>query len=179
MPGFEGALAKVLEWEGAYDFDPDDAGGETCYGITRVYQPTWKGWRIVADLKSAHMAPTCWKDSPQLMQAVGDYYRNKWEDWRIGELPEYLQGPVFGGMVNQGPSRVVKWVQEALRELGFPVETDGNLGPATLSAAAKAPVGPMLDKVWNKRAKAYLVTANKPNQGKYLLGWMNRLQSGC
>lgn len=176
---FQDALKLVLLWEGVYDLDPDDAGGETCFGITRVYQPMWKGWPFVADLKAAHIATSAWKDQPQLMQAVSDYYRNKWEDWRIGELPESLQAPMFGGMVNQGPSRCVRWLQESLKEMGYPVENDGNIGPATIAAACRASETVLYEKLWNKRARAYLVTANKPNQGKYLLGWMNRLQAGC
>ena len=176
---FQDTLALVLQWEGVYDFDPDDAGGETCFGITRVYQPDWKGWAIVADLKAAHMAPANWKGSPQLIQAVEAYYRNKWEDWRIGEMPEGIQSALFGGMVNQGPSRCVRWLQESLKEMGYPVENDGNIGPATISAACRSNESVLLEKLWNKRARAYLVTANKPNQGKYLLGWMNRLQAGC
>ena len=39
MSGFESAMRFVLQWEGGYNFDPDDPGGETKYGISKRAHP--------------------------------------------------------------------------------------------------------------------------------------------
>lgn len=51
MANFKIALDKVLSREGGYINDPDDKGGETYKGISRKYNPDWKGWRIIDNTK--------------------------------------------------------------------------------------------------------------------------------
>ena len=36
---FESAIVNLKEWEGFKSLDPDDPGGETVYGISRIYHP--------------------------------------------------------------------------------------------------------------------------------------------
>lgn len=175
---FDACLDLILQWEGVYDNDPDDSGGETCFGITRKFQPDWLGWDVVADLKAAQVPKDAWPQQARLMGAVRLYYAALWQKHRMDEYPAEIRGIVFGGIVNQGP-RVVKWVQESLRELSQPVEADGVLGPQTIAAFGKVSSAALKEKVWGKRVQAYIVAANKGNNGKYLLGWLNRLSAGA
>lgn len=175
---FEQEFDNVIRWEGVYDFDPDDAGGETCFGITRKYQPEWIGWPIVEDLLKADVPKASWAQQSKLMSAVRFYYASQWNRYRMDEYPQALQGMVFGGIVNQGP-RVVRWLQECLTDLCQPVEKDGVAGNQTFEAIPKVQLNSLVDKLWKKRAQAYIVSARKPNQSKFLLGWLNRLEGGA
>lgn len=175
---FDSCLELILQWEGVYDNDPDDSGRETCFGITRKYQPEWIGWPVVDDLKKAQVPTSAWGQQAKLMGAVRVYYASLWQKHRMDEYPLQIRGIVFGGIVNQGP-RVVRFCQEALTELCQPVEADGVLGPQTIAAFGRVSVDALKEKIWGKRVQAYIVAANKGNNGKYLLGWLNRLSAGA
>jgi lysozyme family protein len=47
---FASVMVLVLKMEGTYSKVPGDSGGETVFGITRVYDPDWAGWRRVQRL---------------------------------------------------------------------------------------------------------------------------------
>lgn len=176
---FHEALSKVLEWEGVYDFDPDDAGGETCFGITKKYQKDWAGWSVVEGLKAAKVPHDEWIKSSKLMNHVEVYYAKVWSFLFCDSLPGKIASCVFGGAINQGPERVAMWLQESLRELGIELVVDGVIGHATCEAACKMEEQTVLDKLMLKRARAYIVTVDKyPNRKKYLFGWMKRLFDG-
>ncbi len=59
MAKFIDAYKKVLNNEGIYSNDPDDAGGETYKGISRKANPNWDGWISIDAIKKAH--PTTFK----------------------------------------------------------------------------------------------------------------------
>lgn len=177
---FGQALEKVLEWEGPYDCDEDDPGGETCFGITRKYQGGWGGWSFVEALLSKGVPKEQWKIDQMLMSYVAAYYKQTWDALCCDLLPAAIRGMVFGGAINQGPERMAKWVQEALLESGRPVEIDGRIGPDTARGCYSTPDHVMLAKLFMKRTKAYLVTCEKrPKAKKYLFGWLSRLNGGA
>lgn len=176
---FKETLALVLQWEGVYDDDPDDAGGETCFGITRVFEPEWSGWPIVADLLKAQVPFSAWKDQAALTVAVEAHYALVWAHLDLDYCPsDKLDSCIMGGYVNQGP-RVERWFQEAIAELGVPVMVDGSIGPSTMRALAevlKWPYGEtaLLNGLMLRRARAY--SKSKP---KYIAGLLNRLWAGA
>lgn len=175
---FEAVYPKVLDSEGEYSNDPSDAGAETVFGISRSNFPRWAGWAEIDKLKAAGFDMRGLKSQPQVMGPVKEFYRAYWNDLNLDYVPEALHGMLFGGAVNQGSKRVVKWLQTCLQELHQLVTVDGEIGPGTLSALQKVEIPILLDKLWKKRAQAYLVTANKPGQGKFMVGWLNRLEGG-
>lgn len=180
MRGFEVCLDLILFWEGPYDLDPDDPAGETCFGITRKYQGDWAGWTFVDALLAKGTPKEQWKLDPMLMSHVAAYYKVVWDALCCDQLPDAIRGIVFGGAINQGPERMAKWVQEALRESGRPVEVDGRIGPDTARGCYSTPDHVMIAKLWMKRSKAYLATCEKrPSSRKYLFGWMSRLNGGA
>lgn len=175
---FEANLNGVLNAEGEYSNDPDDGGAETIFGITRKYQATWPGWPEIDKLKAAGFDMRGLKSQPQVMAHVRAYYAESWKRMNMDYLPEALQGIVYGGAINQGEQRVIKMLQTCLQEMHQLVQVDGAIGPGTLAALQKVEISVLFDKLWKKRAQAYVVTANKPKQGKFLLGWLNRLEGG-
>lgn len=51
MASFSVAFKRTKKFEGGYVNNPNDSGKETYNGISRVHNPTWKGWRIVDEMK--------------------------------------------------------------------------------------------------------------------------------
>ena len=175
--------AKTLSWEGRgiWEHDPDDAGGETFSGITRVFEPGWAGWVKIDGLKAAQIAPTLWKQNTELMALVDAYYDDLFDRLGLGSLQsDPIASCVFGGYVNQGP-RVIKMFQEAICDAGWSVGTDGRLGPETISTANKAIQGGMsgelaiLNGLIVKRARRYVEKSNP----KFVAGLLNRLFDGA
>lgn len=191
MEIFKLILALILKWEGVYDNDPDDGGGETCFGITRVYEGGWQGWQIIdAMFKAAGItdrqteSAKAWATenlpkNPALMDMVSIYYNAVYRTLELQECPSVvLASCIMGGWVNQGP-RVEKWLQEAILELCVGVEVDGNIGPATMRAVAEVMKNPMgetalLHGLMLKRVKAY--AKSKP---KFIAGLLARLFAGA
>ena len=53
MADFTKAVNPLLQSEGGYVDDPDDKGGETICGISRVHHPDWRGWVQIDGIKEA------------------------------------------------------------------------------------------------------------------------------
>lgn len=187
---FDITFPLILSKEGIYDYDPDDDGGETVFGITRVFEPTWKGWAIVDAMfipgdRQGSATHKAWAEvnlpqNPALMAAVKLYYRGVFDFLRLDdeETSDRLDSCIMGGYVNQGP-RVIKWLQETLNELTGCLTVDGKMGPATSSAiefVMKNTMGEqaLLHGLMIRRVRAY--SKSKP---KFVVGLLNRLFDGA
>lgn len=149
---FHRAVTFVLSMEGDRSRHPDDAGGETIHGISRVMHP--------------HLTP--WPPSRE--QAI-DYYRVRYWDWLgCDRFPYPLALLLFDSAVNQGVGRAVRILQAALD-----VTVDGQIGPETLAAIERADLPDLLADVQARRAVTY---ANLPTFAVFGLGWMRRLLTG-
>lgn len=151
------AIQKVLQNEGGYVDDPDDAGGETNFGISRKYFP---------DLDIKHLTRDL---------AIDIYFYNYWKPVK-GDLiiSNELAFQVFDMAVNAGSGVAIKLLQQIVGVL-----PDGSIGPLTLKAMDKYPsVTGMIEKYKFARAKFYcnLVSKNH-SQAKFLKGWINRIES--
>jgi lysozyme family protein len=124
MAKFIDAYKKVLNNEGIYSNDPDDAGGETYKGISRKANPNWDGWISIDAIKKAH--PTTFKDilkkTPELEKKVQDLYKDKyWDCFELDDVPSQLVAEqMFDTAVNQGQTAAIKFAQRVLdlRETG-------------------------------------------------------------
>lgn len=182
MADFNTALRKVLKWEGVYDNDPDDAGGETCFGITRAFEPDWAGWILVEDLQKRKVPTNVWPSDEPLRLAVGSYYRAIWDKYNLDSLPDDLAQCLFGGIINQGSARIIRMLQACLSAFVEGVQVDGNFGTetkATLMAVSGNKPELLLQGIKAKRISAYFDVALKNNNRKYLGGWLNRLNDGA
>lgn len=132
MPDVREIANEIVAREGGFVNDPDDPGGATKHGVTigtlrRLGIDVNRDGRIdVADVKALSRA-----------QAVDIYLTHYFEGPGIAALPEVLQASVFDMYVNAG-GNAVKILQRLLTEMGFPCEPDGEIGPQTIRAAAKA-----------------------------------------
>lgn len=123
---------EIVSREGGYVNDPDDPGGATKWGIT---QATWArhGRDLTGDgrITPADVMAISRADAIAIM--IQRYFR----DPGIDRLPEVLQASVFDMQVNSG-SNAVKILQRLLSQLGYPLQADGVIGPATARAAHAA-----------------------------------------
>ena len=149
MTLFDAAVGFVLRHEGGYVNDPEDAGGETNWGISR---------RAYPDLPIALLTRE---------EAVEIYRRDYWQAARCDDLPGQVALLVFDAAVNQGPDAAVRMLQE---ELG--VSVDGDLGPLTLAAATSRNHDDLALGYCARRAMRYATTAGLDRYGR---GWYRRL----
>jgi len=133
------ALRETMTREKGYSFDPDDYGGETYMGISRVYWPKWPGWKVIDDAAGKGVQLSREKE---LSQMVKDFYReNFWNQFRGDDLAKIslpVAKEVFDTAVNQSVYTASKYLQESINLLNineaiFPdIIEDGIIGKNTL-----------------------------------------------
>ena len=162
MADFHLAIPTVLKHEGGYVNDPNDAGGETAYGISRRSYP---------DLNIAHLTRT---------EAEQIYQRDFWMPLQLDAVnDQQVATKVFDSAVLIGKSRAVKFLQRAVQSAGGGIVTvDGHLGPATLQAVNTASPLLLMEAYRHLLATYYEGLAEAiPADGKFLNGWLTRANS--
>ena len=174
-------IGDGVHTNGAEDFYSNlvsDMGRETICGISRAKNPDAAVWPEVDRLKTAATPVDQWRQDGPLMAAVMAFYQALWAKFALDYLPDLLQGPVFGGIVNQGDQVVID-LQECLQLLGQAVVADGQMGPATLHAVNQVLPQVLSAFLWKRRAEGYLAIVDAhPDQRDNLHGWFNRLRLG-
>ena len=188
MADFEKAYEKTMGHEGWYVNDPDDAGGETYKGISRVYNPSWSGWAIIDIAKGEPNFPDSLESNMELQESVGLFYKDKY--WDVNRLDEdtFAQSvgeEMFDTGVNMGVSRAGKFLQKSLNylnrngDLYDELVVDGKIGPASLDALAKCAndetvLMSMLNTLQGQHYMNYM--DDSPSQKKYARGWFKRVK---
>ena len=151
---FDEIIDNVLESEGGYVHDKDDAGGETNMGISKRAYPN-------LDIKSLTV-----KDAKQI------YYEDYWTPSKADQLPTQLREIYFDMVVNFGKRGSAKVLQQTCNGKNtYKIKVDGVVGSATISASKN---------VEPDRLRAYRVlkfasiVIKKPTQEKYWFGWFRR-----
>ena len=156
---FPGAVRNLLQWEGGYVNDPDDAGGETNFGISKRSYPNVDIKRLTRD------------------EAIDIYKRDWWDHYQLGGLPDAIGSKMLDVMVNMGAHAATVCLQRALNTDGQPVAVDGVLGPATRAACNVAGPG-LLSALRFAVADHYrAIVAANPRDYKFLRGWLRRAAS--
>ena len=151
---FDEIIEKVLEHEGGYVNDPDDAGGETKYGIAKRWYPDVD----IKNLTKEH--------------AKKIYHKDYWIKGKCDKVPPQLKHIYFDMCVNFGRGGAVKVLQEAANSKNKnKIDVDGGIGPATLKAIQNI----SLDRVRAYRVLRFAnIVIQKPKQEKFWLGWFRR-----
>ena len=151
---FEEIINQVLEHEGGYVNDPDDAGGETKYGIAKRWYPD-------VDIKNLTKE-----------QAKKIYHQDYWRPAKCDQAPEKLRHIYFDMCVNFGRRGAVKVLQQAANSKSRnKIEVDGGIGPATLRAIKNLSV----DRIRAYRVLRFADIVNKkPEQERFWVGWYRR-----
>ena len=194
MASFDIAYAPLKDFEGGYDNDPDDRGGETYAGIARNFFPAWSGWKLIDQIKKNAKSKTAinraCKVDHYLQDLVRAWYKTQWFDaLGLGELPQPLANEIFEQSVNLGKAGSGKKVQiicnaynylSGAKKLFTDLKVDGAIGPKTLAAlkiilANKANAESLVHGLNCMQGAHYLeLAAKKFTQRKYTVGWMKR-----
>jgi len=160
---FDTCFDRVMQSEGGYVWDKDDAGGETNLGVT---VGAWKEF-LGREIKPGEMkALTCSDVKPF-------YKRMFWDKVRGDNLPAGVDYAVFDFAVNAGTVQAAKFLQRACGALA-----DGVIGPGTMAMVAKMAPNEVLSKFAAQKEEFYnLLAAKNPTQQKFLKGWLNRVAS--
>ena len=183
------ALGKTLKHEGGYVNDPDDPGGETYRGISRVHHPDWRGWRII-DKEGAAVNSRTFSTNYLLQQEVVGFYQDHfWDKLLCGQMDNQdVANIVFDQAVNMGTRRTVKYLQVAVNALNRNEKAyanlveDGICGEKTITAVNTCcnmmnGVSYLVKAINILRGAYYMGrVSKKPSQRKYIRGWLNRVE---
>ena len=170
MADFDLLVPKILRWEGEGIFvnDPDDAGGATKDGVTLA---TWQtmGYDINHD---GHIDKVDVK-----LITIDDFklvLRNYWNCFKSDHIFSNSIAQICVDWLWGSGAWAIKHTQKILK-----VPVDGSVGPVTIGAINNYPDQEHLfglikfDRILFVQN---IVDAN-PSQGKFLEGWLNRINS--
>ena len=119
MTDYNKAFDKIIpQYEGLYDNDPDDSGGETYRGIARSKHPEWQGWRLVDSYKSSSRFPKILEKDISLQNRVREFYKPEfWDKFKGDMLTQEIAEEMFDQSINFGVVPAVRHFQRALNIL--------------------------------------------------------------
>jgi lysozyme family protein len=158
---FDMSFDRVMQSEGGYVWDKDDAGGETNLGVTIGAWGAYLGRAI----QPGEMAKLTKSD-------VKPFYKSMyWDKVKGDELPAGVDYAAFDFAVNAGTARAAKFLQRSVGAVD-----DGVIGSGTLGLIAKADPAKLLDNFTDQKQRFYNgLAANNPSQQKFLKGWLARV----
>lgn len=173
----------VVLIEGIFSNDKNDPGGETIFGLTRVADPDWQGWKIVDQYKAKSGYP---KNLPYdvLIAVASPYYKAKYWDYaKLDQFPIVIAAEVFDQSVNIGDGIAIRHLQRALNILNhngndYPdLIEDGNFGPNTFNAVLKNKNPDAVAKYMNSFQGEYYAELAERNKKfeDFTNGWAQRL----
>lgn len=155
------ALApKIARLEGGYVNDKDDRGGCTNMGVTiGTYRLYINPNGTCADLKRL------------THEQYALVLRKYWDRWRADEIDSQKVADILVDWVYHSGAWGIRIPQQVIG-----VKDDGVVGPVTLQAVNARCANELHAKLWHAR-KEFLegIVERTPSQGKFLRGWLNRL----
>lgn len=169
MADFQPAFDRMIENEGGYRLTSisNDRGGQTYAGIARNFHPDWPGWKIIDRNDMGNM---------ELTYLVHDFYKAQFWDRICGDdiQKNAIAAAIFDFAVNAGVATAAKLAQLTAGEI-----PDGRIGPKTIAALNAMDEGVFVLKYTLAKVARYAEICNKDrDQGKFLLGWLNRTLKG-
>ena len=116
---WEQCFAFILKNEGGYVDNTKDPGGATNLGCTKTVWEEWVGHPVTKDDIKA-LTP---------LDVMPLYKKRYWDAIKGDDLPDGVDYAVFDFAINSGAGKAAKTLQSVLG-----VNTDGQIGPATLRA---------------------------------------------
>jgi len=171
MADFQSAVEKLLKLEGGFAAADNNAGAVN-FGITQQFLRSIGRPATLEDVRTLTRE-----------EAIALYREYFWDKLRIGEIHDQrLAEMLFFAAVNMGPSRPIRYLQEALRELRRDVQVDGAIGPQTLSALNGLDVNETKAVVLSLKQRLQaryrdLAQRNPALYGDDLRGWLARLEA--
>lgn len=171
MPdNFEIAHQMTSRFEGGYVNNPNDGGGETIFGVARVFHPEWPGWAQVDQMKGEGGFPANVNADESLKSMAKEFYRHEfWEKISGDELPPATALSTYDMAVNFGVKTAIRQLQVALG-----VTADGIIGQKTIKAAHDAGITGAKKMIVGRIKRHFERVAAAPDQQVFLDGWIYR-----
>ncbi|NOI14818.1 glycoside hydrolase family 108 protein [Vibrio hepatarius] len=142
-----------LRADGGYVNDPEDAGGETKFGISKRAFPN-------RDIKAL-----------TIDDAVRIYYTNYWKPAYCHEWSGAVALYMLDSAVQHGVGNAIRMLQEISG-----CKPDGKVGPNTRAAVHGCDVEYLCARYGIRRGRFYArILKNNARQGRFIEGWYNRL----
>jgi len=161
---FVGLVDRILGFEGGYVNNPKDPGNCTNFGITLATLGDWRGAPVTCDDVKALTR----------QEAKEILFARYWAALSCDSLPPGLDLAVFDFGINAGVRRSALTLQTVLARFDPTLKVDGVVGPFTLAAAAKAPVGQVVDMFHMERMAFYKSLSTWATFGN---GWTKRAEA--
>lgn len=169
MASFEQAIGKTLLFEGGYSNRPNDSGGETYEGVSRMNFPNWEGWLDIDAAKGQTNFPNSLNSNANLHGKVVVFYRqNFWVEDNVTDQDTGTK--IFDLSVNVGKFHAFK-----IAQIASGVTADGVWGPKTEQAINAHPNGSLLPLI-RIGAENYhrAIVQTHPEDAEFLAGWLRR-----
>jgi len=162
-------IDRLIDREGGFNDDPDDAGGATKMGITGR---TLRRWRR----ETGGHVPKLGAETREAVRTLGReevrvIYRKLYlERWRVDRiLDDGLREHLLDCVVLYGP-KAIRWMQRFLD-----VKADAVIGPITLNAITRRrPAAVSRELLKARLMHTARRVRKKPDQAKFLPGWTAR-----
>lgn len=170
MASYTSAVSHILLHEGGYANVEGDKGGETYAGIARNFYPDLPLWDFIDAIKRTKGPIKRNTVFAELNDDVDKFYYELWTKHKLSEVrSQKVATLMFDYIVHSGRTGI-KNMQNILG-----VTADGVIGPVTLAAVNKSDPSILYDKILNQRKNFLIALAEKPDQNKFLAGWMKRI----
>lgn len=174
-------MSSVSSWDVAFDFtsgyeggyvnDPNDMGGETFKGISRVSHSKWPGWEIVDRMKLMDGFPGCAERDHVLSGMVKAFYRIEfWDEVHGDELPWKMAVAVFDFAIHSSPKKATRYMQNVLG-----VVVDGIIGQKTVKAAHDQGEEAVVELLMARTEFLHKIMVAKPSQRVWARNWFRRM----
>ena len=165
---FESLIPYSLKHEGGYVNDSDDSGGETKYGITKIFYDEYKN--KVPDTLSPTIKGLTLEDAKKL-------YKAQWDRYRLGYIRDKRKALLLNDyMINSYAKSVAKRLQNMLNNRGYNLKVDGDIGENTINAINDIDFNTFAIDLQTDRRNKYEEEVDRvPIKKKFIKGWINRL----
>ena len=189
MAKLEQALNELFGFEGVYDNNPKDSGGETVFGIARNKHPNLPLWRKIDQLKiigwgKSEITKTILSSKESFMPEIFSFYKKEfWDVFGCDSLPQFVANEIFEQSVNIGVYHCTRHIQKAVnilnrdQDLWKDIEPDGKPGKNTRDSLIKAceKDSKYVYGILNILQGARYIEIGDEN---FIRGWMKRTQWG-
>lgn len=164
---FNSLMPYSLNFEGGYSNHKHDKGGETKYGITKVFYDTYKA-------KVPDISPTI---SGLTTNDAIALYKAQWDKYKLGRIRDKrVAFTLHDYMINSDAKGVIERLQEYLNTNGANLKPDGIVGDKTLNAINQSNPHDICKFLLSDRKEHYLDQAKKnKTQTGFINGWINRI----
>ena len=165
---FNSVIGNSFDFEGGYSNNKYDRGGETNYGITKIFMEQYK--KALPGGKVKPIKKISKEDAYNMYNAM-------WNQHNLGYLKDKSIAVLLNDyMINSNEWEVAKRVQEILNKKGHEIKVDRIIGPKTIEAINKTDRNWLIEEILMDRYKNYRDQVKlRPTQETFYKGWINRL----